>query len=147
MNRNHKLINGRPKEIKYIPLATSGGITNPNEQQLIDFGCKEWIRPEPQPNCEEVFTENETQIISTWVKLPIVQPIWHEQTNFQIKFTERNLRYMLGRDPYMAFYTQTLEDYEDLMGNVYFYVNRINDEELSLLKQYAEIFDKKGNLL
>jgi len=141
--RNHKLINNRPKEIKYISLESGGGITNPNEQQLIAFGCKEWIRPEPQPNCKEIFTENETQIISTWVEITIVQPIWHEETNFQIRFNAEDLLDMLESVPQMIEYTAKLTTYKDMFYRI-FYVNYFNEGERELIEYYGGIVNEKN---
>jgi hypothetical protein len=142
--RNYKLINNRPKEIKYIPLESGGGITNPNEEQLIDFGCKEWIRPEPQANCEEIFTENETQIISTWVEIPKIIEPWHEETNFQIKFRPMDLLELLKNHKAMIEYTDTLTQYTDMMENVYYYVNFFNEMERELIEYYGGIVNEKN---
>jgi hypothetical protein len=141
--RNHKLTNGRPKEIKCIPLGNGQFTTNPTEQQLIAFGCKEWIRPEPQPNCEEIFTENETQIISTWVEIPIVQPIWHEETNFQIKFTYKQLSTMYELTQSMTDYFSLCQPYEDMMGNCLYYIDEITDEDRITIEYFGGIiYDK-----
>ena len=143
-----KLTNNQLITPQSISLGGGQFITNPTDAQFIAHGYKEVIDIQPTfDNYERSYTETDTQIIVNYVEVVAPEMTWHEQTNFQIKFTERNLRLMLGRVPDMVYYTNTLEDYDDMMGNVYFYVNNINDEELPLLKVYAEIYDKEGNRL
>jgi hypothetical protein len=141
--RNHKLINNRPKEITYIDLKGGGRNICPNEKDLIAFGCKELVRPEPPTyNYNEVYEETDTQIIVSYVEIPIIETPWHKDTNFQIKFRPIDLIELLEEHKGMIEYTSTLKRYTDLMDNVYFYVNYFTDMEKELIERFATVTPK-----
>lgn len=68
---------------------------------------------------------------------------WHENTNFQIKFTPSDLLDLLKAHKAMIDYTDSLTQYTDLMDNVYFYVNYFNDMERELITYYGGIINEK----
>lgn len=70
---------------------------------------------------------------------------WHEQTNFQIKFTADDLLDILEEVPAMIEYTKTLTTYRDMMFR-YFYVNYFNDMERELVTYYGGIVTERNEL-
>ena len=145
--RKYKLIDGIPIEITYIQLDNGGRVICPNEQQLIDYGCKELIYTE-QPTITanqylaETYSENETQIIIDWVinEVPI---IWHEPNcNFQIKFTHKDLISLIDDMPAFVQYRETLTKYEDEF-HVYYYVNYFDGMDKEALEFYGAIITAK----
>ena len=68
---------------------------------------------------------------------------WHEQTNFQIRLTEKQLRYLFLEVPAMVMDFKSLEDYEDMMGNIYFYVNELSDEDRQLIENFGGVIESK----
>ena len=142
-----KLIDGKLTKITYIDLENGGRIICPNEQQLIEFGCKELIyleQPTITPNqyLTESYIENETQIIVDWVvnNIPIV---WHEPNcNFQIKFTHKDLISLIDDMPAFIQYRETLTKYEDEF-HVYYYVNYFDGMDKEALEFYGAIITEK----
>lgn len=141
--RDHKLISGQLVKITSISLDRGGVICNPRENDLIDYGCKELIRPEqPTFAYTEEYEENETQIIVKYVEVPQVVELWHENTNFQIKITADDLLDLLEEVPAMVEYTKTLTTYRDMMFR-YFYVNFFVDMERELLERYGGVITER----
>ena len=96
-------------------------------------------------NCEVgkhlAIVENEI-IIGVEVWSDWVDPSWHEDTNFQIKFTADDLLDLLEEVPAMIEYTKTLTTYRDMMFR-YFYVNFFNDMERELLERYGGVITER----
>jgi hypothetical protein len=90
-----------------------------------------------------VYEETDTQIIVSYVEIPIIQEPWHEATNFQIKFNSNDLLDMLKEVPAMIEYTHTLTEYRDMFYR-YFYVNYFNDMERELIEYYGGIINEKN---
>ena len=89
------------------------------------------------------FENIESQVYAYLVDFEYNGEIWHEDTNFQIKFTEKQLRYLFLEVPAMVMDFKSLEDYEDMMGNIYFYVNELSDEDRQLIENFGGIITER----
>lgn len=67
---------------------------------------------------------------------------WHENTDFQIKFTTEDLLDMIEAVPQMANYTNSLTTYRDMMHRI-FYVNFFNEGERELITYFGGIINEK----
>ena len=138
-----KLTNNQLATPDSIPLGRGQFITNPTDEQYIDHGYKEVIDIQPTfANFDKSYTETDTQIIVNYVEVVAPKMVWHEDTNFQIKFTSEDLLDMLEEVPAMVEYTKTLTTYRDMMFR-YFYVNYFVDMERELIEYYGGIINEK----
>ena len=141
-----KLTNNQLITPKSIDLGGGQFITNPADEQYIAHGYKEVIDIQPTfANYNQVYTETETQIIVNYIEVVVPEMAWHEQTNFQIKFTADDLLDLLEEVPAMTEYTKTLTTYRDMMFR-YFYVNFFNDMERELIEYYGGIVTERSEL-
>jgi len=139
-----KLTNNQLITPDSIPLGRGQFITNPTDEEYIDHGYKEVIDIKPSfANYDKSYTELETQIVVSYIEVPIPEMAWHEDTNFQIKFTEKQLRYLFLEVPAMVMDFKSLEDYEDMIGNIYFYVNELSDEDRQLIENFGGIITER----
>ena len=144
MKQYGKLIDGKLATPDSIPLGRGQFITNPTNEQYIAHGYKEVIDIKPDfVNYDRIYTELETQIVVSYIEVPIPEMAWHEDTNFQIRLTEKQLRYLFLEVPAMVMDFKSLEDYEDFMGNIYFYVNELNDEDRQLIENFGGVIESK----
>ena len=134
-----KLTNNQLLTPKAIDLWGGQFITNPTSKQYIAHGYKEVIDIQPSfANYDKSYTETDTQIIVNYVEVVVEHEPWHEQTNFQIKFTTDDLLDMIEAVPQMADYTNSLTTYRDMMHRI-FYVNFFNEGERELITYYGGI--------
>ena len=137
-----KLINNQLITPKSIDLGGGQFITNPTDKQYIAHGYKEVVDIQPTfANYDRTHTETATQIIVTYVEVVVPEMAWHEDTNFQIKFTTDDLLDLLEEVPTMIEYTKTLTTYRDMMFR-YFYVNYFNDMERELIEYFGGIVNE-----
>ena len=144
MKQYGKITNNRLITPKLIDLGGGQFITNPTAEQYIAHGYKEVVDIQPIfANYEQSYTETDTQIIVNYVEVIVPMMAWHEDTNFQIRLTEKQLRYLFLEVPAMVMDFKSLEDYEDMMGNIYFYVNEWSDEDRQLIEKFGGVIESK----
>ena len=141
-----KLTNNQLLTPKSIDLGGGQFITNPTNEQYIAHGYKEVVDIQPSfANYDKSYTETATQIFVNYVEVVVPPMVWHEDTQFQIKFTADGLLDLLEEVPAMIEYTKTLTIYRDMIFR-YFYVNFFNDMERELIEYYGGIVTERSIL-
>lgn len=131
-----KLINNQLFTPNSIDLGGGQFITNPTDEQYIEYGLKEVIDVTPYfVNFDKIYTETDTQIIVNYVEVQPPAEVWEYQTNFKIK---------MNSDRFVAMVSEVNAIVPDVSKNVSnfgiteIYLDVIDDEFKTLVNYFDE---------